>query len=70
MSNTKCFAIDKIVLLYNVTDRYMQDVLGAIFEQLDQQSLQNAELVSNKWKMAIADGNPSKLWDKFLHEKV
>ena len=54
----------------NVTDRYMQDVLGAIFEQLDQQSLQNAELVSNKWKMAIADGNPSKLWDKFLHEKV
>ena len=48
----------------------MQDVLGAIFEQLDQQSLQNAELVSNKWKMAIDDGNPSKFWDKFLHEKV
>jgi hypothetical protein len=48
----------------------VNSVLQLIFEYLDRESLQNAELTSKAWKAAICDGNPQRLWGRLLKQKV
>jgi hypothetical protein len=48
----------------------MNNILEAIFQYLDAESLRNTELTCKAWKAAASDSNPKKLWQVLLHTKV
>ncbi len=48
----------------------MNDVVEEIFQYLDAESLQNAELTCKAWKAAASEVNHEKLWQVLLHNKV
>jgi|688.fasta_scaffold646558_1 hypothetical protein len=74
----KSVIITSMLLEYNhqsncisfVIVRFMNNILEAIFQYLDAESLRNTELTCKAWKAAASDSNPKKLWQVLLHTKV
>ncbi len=50
--------------------RHMNNVVEEIFQYLDAESLQNAELTCKAWKAAASGVNQEKLWRVLLQNKV